>query len=88
MNVDLIGSIAAILTTISFVPQAFRVIRTGDTAAISLTMYLLFTGGVALWGVYGFLIASKPIIASNAVTLALALIILTQKVRHLLVKGR
>lgn len=88
MNVDLIGSLAAILTTVSFLPQAFRVIRTGDTAAISLTMYVLFTGGVALWGVYGLLIASKPIIAANGVTLALASTILIQKIRHLLAQRR
>lgn len=82
MNVELIGVLAAILTTASFVPQAYHVIRTGDTAAISLTMYVLFSGGIALWGLYGLLIASRPIIAANAVTLVLALTILGQKIRH------
>lgn len=88
MNVEFVGSLAAVLTTVSFVPQAIRVVRTGDTAAISLAMYLLFAAGVALWGVYGLLIASRPIIAANAITLALALIILFQKIRHLLARNR
>ena len=87
MNVELIGALAATLTTVSFLPQAVRVIRTRDTKAISLTMYALFTAGVALWGVYGLLIASRPMIVSNAVTFTLAGIILVLKARDLLPDG-
>lgn len=83
METELIGGLAAVLTTASFLPQAVRVIRTNDTAAISLWMYLLFTLGVALWGAYGLLIASRPMIVANAITLTLALVILAQKIRHL-----
>lgn len=82
MQADIIGAAAAVLTTASFLPQAIRVIRTSDTAAISLWMYALFVTGVVLWGIYGALLKSAPIIAANLVTLALALIILVQKVRH------
>ena len=78
-NQELIGSLAAILTT-SFVPQVVRTIKTRDTRAISVWMYLLFCTGVALWGVYGLLLASWPIILANGVTLALGLVILRQKV--------
>lgn len=88
LNIETVGSTAAFLTTVSFVPQAARVIRTGDTAAISLAMYLMFTSGVALWGVYGLLIESRPIIVANAVTASLASIILTQKIRHLIAMRR
>ncbi|MBB5517937.1 SemiSWEET family sugar transporter [Amphiplicatus metriothermophilus] len=82
METELIGGLAATLTTASFLPQAARVIRTNDTAAISLWMYLLFTFGVALWGAYGLLIGSRPVVVANAVTLTLALVILVQKIRH------
>ena len=84
MNAEIVGSLAAILTTIAFLPQAVRVIRTGDTQAISLTMYVLFTAGLALWEAYGLMIGSMPVIVANIVTLALALVILTQKIRHVL----
>jgi len=78
---DLIGIIAAILTTASFVPQAIMVVRTGDTAGISLVMYVMFTIGVAGWTSYGLMIGSVPVIAANVVTLALATIILVMKLR-------
>ena len=50
---DAIGSIAAVLTTASFVPQAWHSFKTRDVSGISLGMYSLFTVGVALWLVYG-----------------------------------
>jgi MtN3 and saliva related transmembrane protein len=80
---DLLGTLAAILTTASFLPQAIRVIRTNDTAAISLAMYLMFTAGVGFWFAYGVAIGSPPILAANSVTFALAATILVQKIRHL-----
>ncbi|MGH8402367.1 MAG: PQ-loop domain-containing transporter, partial [Gammaproteobacteria bacterium] len=53
MNIErLIGFVAATLTTISFLPQAYHSLRTRDTRSISLGMYMLFTLGVALWLVY------------------------------------
>ena len=77
-----IGSAAAVCTTISFVPQLVRVWRRKSAWDISLTMFLLFSMGVALWLVYGLLIASYPVIAANAVTLTLAVAILVLKLRY------
>lgn len=82
--IDFIGTLAAILTTLSFVPQAILVIRTRRTEGISLTMYAMFTTGVAAWLVYGISLGAMPIIIANAVTLALASIILTIKTRSVL----
>ncbi|MBK1718458.1 SemiSWEET transporter [Thiocystis violacea] len=73
---DLLGYAAAILTTAAFVPQVVHTVRTRDTRAISLGMYLLFCCGVALWGLYGILLAAWPIILANSLTLLLALIVL------------
>lgn len=81
---DAIGIVAALLTTLSFVPQAILAIRTRQTAGISLVMYSMFTLGVAVWLVYGLLIGSLPVILSNIVTLALASIILGIKIRSAL----
>lgn len=88
MNTDLsalIGYPAAFLTTIAFVPQAWQSWRTRDLSGISLPMYTLFTLGVALWLGYGLVIGSLPVIAANAVTLLLALLVLWLKVQA--VKG-
>lgn len=81
---EAIGFLAAVLTTLSFLPQALRILRTGDTAAISLSMYSLFTIGVGLWLVYGLAVGSAPVILANAVTLCLAGLILSLKLRDVL----
>ena len=79
---DLIGYSAAVLTTFSFAPQAWMTFRTRDVRGISLGMYSLFAVGVALWLAYGLLLQAWPIVAANAITLALALAILAMKLRY------
>ena len=82
MDPNLIGYIAATLTTCAFVPQAAKTIRSHDTAAISLWMYVTFTIGIAFWFFYGLVLGSWPIIFSNAITFVLAAAILTLKLRY------
>jgi MtN3 and saliva related transmembrane protein len=73
---EMIGYLAATLTTASFLPQAILTIRTKDTESLSLSMYSLFTLGVFCWLVYGVYISDKAIIFANAITLVLATSIL------------
>jgi MtN3 and saliva related transmembrane protein len=77
---DTLGLLAAVLTTGSFVPQALLTLRTRDVSGISLGMYSAFTLGVALWMVYGLILREWPIVLANAVTLALASVILATKI--------
>lgn len=77
-----IGLIAGTCTTVAFVPQVIHTLRTKDTSAISLGMYVLFVTGVFLWLGYGILLGDLPLIIANAVTLSLAAIILVMKIRH------
>ena len=79
--IDTIGSIAAVLTTASFVPQAWHSFKPRDVSGISLGMYSVFTVGVALWLVYGVLLYSWPLMIANGITLALAAAILVMKLR-------
>jgi MtN3 and saliva related transmembrane protein len=76
-----IGFIAALLTTVAFLPQALKVWQTRSAKDVSLGMYMLFTLGVALWLIYGVLLNSWPIIVSNLVTLVLAGVVLAMKLR-------
>ena len=82
MNPHWLGSVAATLTTVSFVPQALRAIRTRETRGISAWMYGLFTLGIACWLGYGVLLDSWPMIISNAITFVLAATILALKLRY------
>lgn len=76
---ELLGYSAACLTTLSFVPQAWRTFRTRDVSGISAGMYGVFSLGVALWLAYGLALRAWPIVVANAVTLVLALFILLMK---------
>lgn len=82
LSPELIGYCAASLTTLSFLPQAWLTFRTRDVRGISLGMYSVFTVGVALWLLYGLLQGAWPIVAANAITLALACVILGMKLRY------
>jgi MtN3 and saliva related transmembrane protein len=79
---EYIGYLAAGLTTCSFVPQVWKTFRTRDVSGISLGMYSVFACGVALWLAYGVLLDAWPIVAANAITLALAMCILLMKLRY------
>lgn len=78
----LIGSIAGLLCTISFLPQVIKVIRTKNTEDLSLATFSIFSMGVFLWLIYGILIGKIPIILANGITLILVIIILTLKIRY------
>jgi MtN3 and saliva related transmembrane protein len=76
---DTVGTVAAVLTTLSFVPQAWLTLRTRDVSGISLGMYGAFTIGVALWLLYGWMLDAWPVIIANFLTLTLATSILGMK---------
>jgi MtN3 and saliva related transmembrane protein len=80
--ITLIGLLAAFGTTFSFLPQAIKIIKTKNTEGISLSMYLMFTTGVFLWLIYGYMKNDIPIMVANAITLILASIILYLKMKY------
>ena len=82
MNVEIIGLIAALLTTSSFLPQVIRVWKTKSTKDISLTMYINMFIGVGLWLAYGIAIDSLSVILANSVTIVLVLSILYFKLKY------
>ncbi|MDD5274544.1 MAG: SemiSWEET transporter [Methylovulum sp.] len=88
MNIspDLIGYLAAALTTASFLPQAILTIKTKDTDSLSLSMYTLFTLGVLCWLIYGVYLSNKAIIIANAITFILAASILSFKIYNTVFK--
>jgi MtN3 and saliva related transmembrane protein len=81
-SIDTLGLVAAFCTSMSFLPQALKVIKTGDTRSLSLGMYSLFTFGVALWLLYGLFKNDLAVTAANCLTLLLAATILVTKIRN------
>ncbi len=84
---EIIGYVAASLTTASFLPQAILTIKTKDTESLSLSMYSMFTAGVFFWLIYGVYISDKAIIFANSITLVLAASILLFKIYNVLFKN-
>ena len=81
-STTLLGFVAALCTTIAFVPQAVKAYRTRQTKDISLGMYLIFSIGVFLWLLYGISLGLWPVVLANGITLILALYILMLKLKQ------
>jgi MtN3 and saliva related transmembrane protein len=79
---EIIGAVAATLTTIAFVPQVHKVLVYRDTHSLSVGMYVIFTTGVMLWGIYGYLRTDWLIVAANEINAVLCLTILVVKLRN------
>ncbi len=80
--VEDLGFAAAFCTTAAYVPQLMRILRLRSARDISLPTFLLMSVGVFLWLLYGLYTGSKPVIASNVVTLVLSVSILYLKLRY------
>ena len=76
---DILGGAAAIASTVSFTPQAWRIIRTGDTKAIATGMYVITVIGFALWTSYGIILRQWPLVAANSICFLLSGFILAMK---------
>lgn len=77
-----VGSVAAVCTTLCWLPQSIKIIREKRTEGISLITQSVFTFGTALWAVYGLLLNNRPVFCANLVTLAFSLTILVLKLRY------
>lgn len=82
LHIELIGSLAAVITTLCWIPQIIKIARDRQTASISLVTNVSLMLGVFLWLLYGIMIGSWPVIAANGVTFLLILTILGLKLRY------
>ena len=81
-NIELIGLLAAAFTTIAFIPQVFKVIKTKSSDGLSLTTYLIFIIGVGLWLIYGLIKSSISMVIGNGITIILAFLIIHYILRN------
>lgn len=80
--VNATGSLAAILGTICWLPQAIRTVRTRDTKSLSLASNVLLLTTVTLWFLYGLAIGAWPLVAANTVSIILVGLIVAMKLRY------
>ncbi len=81
-KIEVLGLVAACLTTAAFVPQVYKTWKVKSAKEISLTMYTVFFIGVLLWFVYGVLIDSLPVVLANGITGMLIVLMLLMKMRY------
>ncbi len=81
-TIEILGLVAASLTTSAFVPQVYKALKHKSTADVSLTMYIVLLAGLVLWVIYGVYHNSLGIILANVVTGILALTMLILKLKH------
>jgi MtN3 and saliva related transmembrane protein len=80
--IDAVGLVAAVITTLCWLPQMIKTITTKDTSGISLWMQVSLNIGVTLWLLYGTLLGSWPLIGANLLTLMMTLTMLGLKLRY------
>lgn len=76
------GTVAAILTTISFLPQAIKTLTTKCTDGISVLMYLAYTIGIFIWCVYGYYVNDNILLISSVIAFIFALPIMWYTVKN------
>jgi len=81
-NIEIVGLVAGVLTTIAYLPQVHKTMKTKSVKELSLTMYLVMFTGVSLWLTYGILMHSISIILANTVTIILTAIIIYFKLKY------
>ena len=86
-NIEIIGLIAAFLTTSAFVPQAVKIWKTKEVKDVSLTMYFVMLAGIILWFYYGYHLDSISIIAANVVTGFIVISIIYLKMKYSKIKN-
>tara|TARA_Y100001978_G_C23289231_1_gene243984 strand:- start:199 stop:465 length:267 start_codon:yes stop_codon:yes gene_type:complete len=79
-NIQFFGYFAAALTTIAFLPQLIKTLKTKKADDVSLITLVMFLTGVLSWIIYGYKISSTPILMANIITFILNLLILIFKI--------
>tara|TARA_B100001996_G_scaffold112047_1_gene84838 strand:+ start:699 stop:956 length:258 start_codon:yes stop_codon:yes gene_type:complete len=81
-NPEILGLVAAAITTFAWVPQVYKMYKERNASGVSLTMALLFFVGITLWFIYGYLIWSISIMVANGITLFLQSMIIIYKLKE------
>jgi|TARA_B100000902_G_C26985131_1_gene752260 MtN3 and saliva related transmembrane protein len=81
-NPEILGLVAAAITTFAWVPQVYKMYKERNASGVSLTMALLFFVGITLWFIYGYLIESISIMVANGITLILQSMIIIYKLKE------
>lgn len=81
MDIEIVGFLAAILTTSAYIPQVYKIWKTKNAESVSLSMYLVMFLGISLWLIYSIIINKPSLILANTITLLIILMIFYFKIK-------
>ena len=70
-GVELIGHAGAFLTSVTFIPQVYKVWKTKSVNDLSLTMLFIILTSTMVWLVYAFALMLMPVILANSIVFIL-----------------
>tara|TARA_B100000029_G_C17291497_1_gene857162 strand:+ start:30 stop:311 length:282 start_codon:yes stop_codon:yes gene_type:complete len=79
---EIYGYIAALLTTLAFLPQLLKTLKTQSANDVSLIMLIMFMTGLVFWIIYGWKANAIPVLIANIITLILNSSILILKLKY------
>lgn len=82
--VDILGTVAGVVTTLTFLPQVIKTWKEKSAKDVSLMMFLIAAINEVMWIAYGALLTpvSWVIIITNAVLLVFSSIMIWLKLRY------
>ncbi len=87
-NIEILGLVAAVLTTSAFLPQVYKTWKTKEVSSLSLPMLILFFVGIILWFIYGIYINSLSLIIANGITIGSYALLIFFKLKYDKDKGK
>ena len=81
--ISAIGALAAICTSLSYIPQVKKALPRGSTGDLSFRMLAVLTTGLALWVGYGVVKGDWILVLANSIGGGLAATVLACKLRDM-----
>ena len=82
LQIEIIGLVAAVFTTIAFIPQVLKIWKKRDASGVSVSMYVIMFIGICIWLYYGIMIDSVAVITANLVSGILQMFIISFALIH------
>jgi MtN3 and saliva related transmembrane protein len=81
-GVDILGYAAGAITSLTFLPQVIKTWKDRSAKDVSLMMFIIAAINEVMWIVYGALLDNWVIIVTNAIVLAMSLIMIGLKLKY------
>lgn len=75
-EIEWVGHFGALLSSITFIPQVYKVWQSRSVGDLSLTMMLIVFTSTIVWLIYGITLSLWPVIVANSIICFLSLLLI------------